>query len=347
MNLDADTRAGLLGAKLAGIAKSRAVAGASEGVRGPLPGGATLTLPDGAGMVLMADEPRRALGAALTWATRAGIRTGQGLTLVVDVDGDGHTQKEAAEELAWKVKGLSAPPTVWWVDGSSVEPAKPADVPTGPFTVPAEAAPAVAAAAKVEADVVPHADGLVTFEVLGLEVARCWPDASAPDGLAFKVGVGKHDREATDELHEGRPDAAAMARAAAAVRAGRRADVMPGPPALLARERWMRAVLQADPSPLGDGIRDLHNAHEPYPPGDLRRPHPAAAVAGDGTLVVCSCGVDLDLVGGCAASWLLAGRPARAIVVVPEGDDRPITRQLLDRLAFPADLVTVRPPWVE
>ena len=69
-----------------------------------------------------------------------------------------------------------------------------------------------------------------------------------------------------------------------------------------------------------------------------------AGVDGAPVVVVCSAGVDLDLVPFAAdAREALADSGARLILVVPEGDDHPVTRRLAARLAVPAEVVTVPP----
>jgi hypothetical protein len=149
------------------------------------------------------------------------------------------------------------------------------------------------------------------------------------------VGVGRHDRYAHDELHQGEPDAAVLAKTADLVRERRRADAHPGPANLLQRERWLRTTLDVAPLP------------EPAFPSDLRRSRPAAGLAENGdVLVVCSAGVDLDLVPTAADAWVAAGRrPSQVRLVVPAGDDMPITHELARLLLCPAKVLTVDPPW--
>ncbi len=63
-------------------------------------------------------------------------------------------------------------------------------------------------------------------------------------------------------------------------------------------------------------------------------------------LVVCSAGVDLDLVP--TAAWLRAwAAPAaeRVVLVVPTGCDQPILRDMAHLLPVPATVVAVTPPW--
>jgi len=339
MSLDEEARRRLLAAKAVGLARSQGMVPSGEPQ--PLLGGAATLVEGGGGWVLVQREPERALGAALAWSVRRGATS---TTCAIDVGSDGKPQLAAAALVAAKAAALASPPAVLAVTRSGVEVADPAPAPEpGPFSPSALAALRLDDAAAARADVVVHRNGTLTFEVLGLEVARV-----AADG-ALVVGVGKHDREATTELFGGEPTREALIRAAEVVRQERRPGAQPGPPNLLQRERWLRSALIADPGPLGvAAVRGpLVPVADPYPPADLRRSRPAAATAEGGrVLVVCSAGVDLDLVP--TAAWLRAwAAPAadRVVLVVPAGDDMPILHDLAPLLPVPASVVALEPPW--
>jgi hypothetical protein len=61
--------------------------------------------------------------------------------------------------------------------------------------------------------------------------------------------------------------------------------------------------------------------------------------------VACSVGVDLDLVPAAADARLLHRPAARLVLVVPERDALPVTRDLASMLATPAELVAVPGDW--
>jgi hypothetical protein len=179
-------------------------------------------------------------------------------------------------------------------------------------------------------------------------VARVLP---LPDGeWQVAVGVGQHDRQARDEMHPGEPLAASLERVVALVRELRVAGAPRHPANMLARERWLRAVLVAHPSLVGAAaLRDLAS---PLPRTDLRLAAPAAAAGTDPhgapLVVVASTGVDLDLVPTAAdarALHDLAGPPTPLLLVVPEGDDYAVTRELAAGLAAAAQVVTVARDW--
>ncbi|MEO5679345.1 MAG: hypothetical protein ABIS47_06730 [Acidimicrobiales bacterium] len=329
----------MLAAKAVAVARDRGAVPVGEPQ--PLLGGAATMVEDGGAWVLVQRDPERALGAALAWSLRHGATT---TTCVLDVGPDGRPQHDAAALVAAKAAALAPVPTVLVLTRTAVEAVEPAPRPSAaPASPSALAGLRLADAEAARVDVVVHADGALAFEVLGLEVARVAVDGS------LLVGAGKHDRNATNELYGGEPTREALVRAAEVIRQERRAGAQPGPPNLLQRERWLRAALVADPSPLTVvGVAGpLEPVPDPAPPVDLRRPRPAGATADAGrVLIVCSAGIDLDLVP--SAAWLAAwAAPSaeRIVLVVPLGDDLPILGDMAGLLPVPATLIAVTPPW--
>lgn len=348
MSLDDATRRRLLAAKAVAVVRSQGLVPAGEPQ--PLMGGAATLVGGGGAWVLVQLDAVRALGAALAWTVRhAPPGEGQGspaTTCVIDVGPDGRPQLEAARLVAAKAAAMASPPRVLAVVGSKVEAVEPSPLPApGPHNPAPAAAPRLDDAAAARADVVVHQDGAMTFEVLGLEVARVGVDGT------MAVGSGKHDRDATSELYGDQPTREALVRATEVVRQQRRSDAQPGPATFLQRERWLREWLVGDPRRLaGPGLAvqgPLLPVADPSPPVDLRQPRPAAATAEDGkVLVVCSAGIDLDLVP--TAAWVRAWAAPAAehiVLVVPTGDDMPILHDMAPLLPVPAAVVAVDPPW--
>ena len=282
------------------------------------------------GWVLADERPERAVGGALVWARQAGVD-------------EVHVMAEAATGLlARRAGAFSPPPVVWRVEGRAVEPAS-----ADPPAAEPEPAPEVEAFVPMLLDA--GADpvfegGVLRGEVLGLEVARVVADAS---GTRLEVGVGQADREAQRLLHADRPTAEALHRAVAAVRDVRRADAPEHQVNRLAGERWMRSILVRRPDLVG--ARHLEPVPSPVERSDLRQaaPAPAAGVdlAGRPLLVVCSTGIDVDLVPAAADARLSDGRDPRLLLVVPEVDDHPVTRWLAGRLVQPAEVTTLPGDW--
>lgn len=283
--------------------------------------------------MLVDDGERRSLGAALGWAERQGLSE---LHVVVDVAADPSTPGY----LAWRAAAFAAPPAVWALAGQELQPAT--EEPPPPDRVLPAAALALVPLIEEEGAEAVVEHGVLRAEVLGLEVAR---GVAAPSGgWRLEVGVGAHDRAALAELRPGEDPRAALRRVVAAVRRFRRAGVPAHPANLLARERWLRAVLIARPELIGVGA--LAPLPPPLPRSDLRLPSPAPA-AGEGVVVVASTGVDVDLVPAAAAVRRAHDPGARLVLAVPEGDDYPLTRRLAAGLAEPAAVRTVPRDWPE
>ena len=296
---------------------------------GGFPGGA-VARHNATGWVLAHERPERALGGALAWGRRAGVRE---LHVLAD---------RGTSLLARRASLFASPPRVWRVDGRITEPATPAPMEGEPVLAPDVSAfvPIIVAAG---ADPVAE-HGVLRAEVLGLEVARVVADH---EGTRLEVGVGAFDREAHRMVHGDQPTAQALAAAVAAVVDVRR----PGAPThqvnQLAGERWMRAILVRRPELVG--AASLTPVPSPVVRTDLRQlaPAPAAGVDLDGRplVVVCSTGIDVDLVPAAADARLTDARDARLVLVVPEVDDHPVTRALAEALREPADVVALGGDW--
>jgi hypothetical protein len=296
-----------------------------------------INVPGGAGFhdasrvwVYAPDDAARALGRALAVAAPRELPE---VHVIVEVD-DGDAARRA---------GLLRPPArVWRVDGRSLAPVSPAPLPVE-MEPPAGAERLVGILHAAGADVVVE-HGVIFGEIKGLEVARV---RVGDDGeVVLDVGVGRFDQEATALLHGHLPTEEALARAIDEVAAHRRPSAAPHPVNRLARDRWLRSQVLADPSLVGA------TALAPVPPASPRRntrdPLPAGAIGTDESgarlLVVCSVGVDLDLVP-VAADLAVRETAERAVLVTPQRDQVPVLRSLAARLPVPADLVAVEGDW--
>ena len=333
MPLDPERRVQLLGAKLSALVAERW--GTDERTPSTFPRGTALHDGGGRGWVLPdgASDVSRTLGPALFWAARHDVTE---LHLLVD-------DADEAAALARRAGELTLDVTVWSVDGRPLVEAAPAPPPVldPPLPPEAEAFVDVLRAAGAE----PVAErGVLVGEVLGLEVARVVVDE---DGAFLEVGVGKHDRHAQSLLHGDRPPAAALADAVAFVASHRRPGAAPHPLNRLAPERWLRSRVVADPSLVG--AAQLWPVSSPVVRDDLRKSAPAPAAGTDASgaplLVVCSTGIDLDLVPAAADARLRDGRGARLLLAIPRRDDLPVTRALAAALTDPAEVVPVPENW--
>jgi len=317
----AQRRAVLNGVKL------RALSGAS-GEADVFGSGAALVDGDRA-WVLVDDAPERRLGAALAWALRHGATR---LDVVAD-RGTGVLARRAAE--------FAFPVAVWHVDGRDLIQAVPEPFPEVP-ALPAHHEPfreLIAAGGAV-----PLVEGgVLVGEIAGLEVCRVVDDAH--DGTTrLEVGVGAHDREAFQMLHGDVPTADSLARIVATVAEHRREGAASHPLNRLAAERLLRWRLEQDPGLVA--ATELNPAEPPVPRPNLKDPVPCVAVGtaatGEPLLVVCSTGVELDVIPYAADArrahevrrpGVGEGAGARVVVVTPSRDRLPVVERIAGLLA--------------
>ncbi len=283
--------------------------------------------------MLIDDGAVARFGPALAWAGRKGATS-----LDVLVDGP---EPYTPGVIARRAACFSPAPAVWAVSGRSLTPAAPAEP-----VIDASAAhdPEVVGLLNAHDLEVVSEHGVLRGEVLGLEVARTVGDR-------LEVGVGRHDRIARTSMRPGESLSSALSEAAAVVRSLRAAGAPRHPANTLARGRWLRSVLVRTPSLIG--LSALTPVAPPLPWFDLPEAGPAPALGARPGLpapvvVVCSVGVDLDLVPTAADCRLLYGSPpdeTELWLVLPEGDDLQVTRSLAARLEPPASVHVVPRRW--
>lgn len=326
------------------------------------PGSAAASIGDRS-WVLLEYEPLAALGAALLWLEG---RADRGAVVVGSA-----SAAEVGATVALRLAGFDRPPDLYVATGRVLEAIDVPDLPSavelaGPagsfrrdeflHSVPRAAVSAVERlldvalgshpALVVESD---PEGAVLTFD--GLEVARF----RVSDGrVTFEVGVGAHDQDARRRVVGRRDlenstvdaDIADLDVAVRAVARYRDADGPPHPLARLAKSRRLRARVVRDPALAGlPSAVHLDPVLEPRPSRGLRPERPAFAAA-PGEVVVCSVGIDLDLVPSAVHGWLqVASRDPwpRLTVAVPERDAHRATRTLLRRVRREAQarLVTV------
>lgn len=340
MSIDPARRAQLLAAKLTQLVETTAGPGDRRSLA--FPGGAALAGDDGTWVLVdTSGHPNpgavaaRSLGPALAVARRAG--TIDRVNVIVD---------GAAGILARRASAFAFPPTIWLADGLDLSVAEPEPlVPEPPLD------PRVAAFA--DEITAAGADPVVEFgrligEVEGLEVCRVLLDA---DGPRLAIGVGRFDREAHELLHgpSGRLSGErndTLEGVVNLVRLHRVVDPEPHPLKRWAAARGLRSRVIREPGMVGaDHLVPIAPTMEPP---DLRTAWPAPAAGtddhgdhGDPIVVVCSVGVDLDLVPAAADVRIADGRDARLVLAVPERDVHPVTVDLAAALARPAEIVPI------
>lgn len=324
MTVSGEQRAGLYRAKLRALARDQL--GRVDGVDHSAGWGAALDS-DGAWTALLETQPAAAFGQAIALANRNGA---QSLDLLAASD---------TGALARQAELFAPAPTVWRIDGTSLEAAH-AEPLAMASTAGEVVVPARIEAVLHEADVdlvIEH--GVATGEVLGVEVARIM---TAHDGTQrLDVGVGAYDQGAFAAINPGLADGAALTAVVDQVRDHRRRGAEPHPLNRLVRERWLRAELIAEPGRIGQSA--LRPVQGVVAREGLYDVQPACAVGGD-VLVACSVGVDLNLIP--IAADLAAHHSCQRIVfVLPERDQYPITRELAASLVLPHEFVVADEPW--
>lgn len=349
----ADRRSRLLGVKLRALVGDHL--GDADGLASiepsSFPGGAAF-VSDRRAWVLVDGAADRSLGAAMAWAIR---NDADELDLIAEHD---------TGLLARRAGGFGFATRVWFAEERAL-------LATVPEPLPDAVEPDPAHLALVElieaAGATPNVEhGVVTGEVLGLEVCRVVDEptlgrltdehgtplaagagpveADGEGGVILEVGVGANDREAFQLLHGHIPKVDALADVVRSVGAHRAPGAPAHPLNRMAPERAMRAELVDQPARLG------LSALEPIAP-PVRRPSMkdvapcvAAGRSGDGDVtVVFSSGVDLELAPFVADVNLMRGRELGVAppvtVVLPERDQLPIARSLLDLLDHPVAVV--------
>jgi hypothetical protein len=282
--LDPDRRLQLSRAKLTALVRSHWGVGAFDGDPRPAMSGLVARRRE-QGWMLVDDDGGRALGRALLWARRSGVRE---LHLLFTAD-DGAPVAAARRGRLFRTQV-----GVWRVEGTDVSPVAPEPLPPEP-PVDTRAEPyrdrLTAAGAEPVAEW-----GTLYGDVWGLEVAR----VEREDGdVWLGAGVTKEDRLTHRLMWGDEPGEAAVRSVVGKVRAIREHDDLAHPLNQVARERWLRAWLLREPGQVG--VRDLAPVSPPVPRADdVRVRTPAAALGaseeGQPILIVCSVGFDSEAV---------------------------------------------------
>ncbi|MBI4884391.1 MAG: hypothetical protein HY826_10100 [Actinobacteria bacterium] len=308
---DDTRRRQLLAGKLSALAREHR-GSLSEPQVGEFGGGAAL-LVDAEAWVLLDERPEQGLGAAMAWALRRNAA-------VVNLLAEGGTGCLARRAIGWT-------PTVrvWQVAERTLQAARPE--PLVAAMPPPDGHMAFATLIS-ESGALPVIEfGVLTGEVDGLEVCRVVTDP-ATGAARLEVGVGAHDREAFQLLHGDRPTAESLAEVVRFVGSHRRPGATRHPLNLLAQERALRCRLVADSALIGAQL--VVPVAPPVPRTNVKDAVPCVALAtidGARVTVVCSTGIDLDVVPF-AVDALAAGGSDRCVVVMPPRDAIDIQRQL-------------------
>ncbi len=286
---------------------------------------------DGTAWVLLDEHPERGLGAALAWASRQ-----------ADVGDVAIIAEAATGVLARRAALFSTPATVWHAVERVLVPAVAEPYPTVADIDPLHAIWRPVIAEGGAEPVEEH--GVLAGEIRGLEVCRVVTDAHTGE-TRLEVGVGVHDRESFMTLHGNRPTVEALAGVVDAVARHRSVGAPLHPLNRLGAERFLRWQVLQQPERVG--AARLRVADPPVPRANLKDPVPCVAIgespSGEALVVVCSVGIDLDLVPFAvdARQMHLPDAPdAVVVLLVPERDASPVTRRLAEQAVGPVRIVT-------
>lgn len=312
------------------------------------PSGAALMVEETA-WVLIDGAADRSLGGALAWAIR---QRATSLQIIAAAD---------TGTLARRAEQFDFPITVWFAEERTLLPAVVEPLAVSPEPSPAHLDLTVTIEASGAVANIEH--GVVFGEVRGLEVCRVVDQptighfselgdvgltadeapvlSAVPEGVQLEVGVGDNDREAFRLIHGEIPTAEALRSVVDSVARFRSGEVPQHPLNRLGQERYLRWRLEQDPTLIS--MATVVAAEPPTPRPNLKDPIPcvAMATAADGSTrtVVCTFGVDIDLVGFVAD--VQVAMPAPVVVAAPARDLIPIARELLALLTEPVEIVAV------
>ena len=333
MDTSADRQAQLRAVKLRALVAGHR-AGLDQATLQPASGfglGAGLVV-DGEAWVLVAERPERGLGPALAWARQAGFPDSVSVLHVL--------AEESTGVLARRAEQLEVPVHVWQVNGRTLAPAVPAAV--EPADTIDERHERLRALIVAGGAIPVEERGVLAGEVHGLEVCRVTDGADGTPRL--EVGVGVHDREAFALVHGDVPTVDALTGVVATVATHRAPGAEPHPLNRLGAERALRSRLIADPAVVA--ARSLRTGQPPVARANVKDAVPCVAVGDDtegrSVVVVCSVGVDLDVVPYAVDAWLAAGdAEARLVVALPARDRLPVTETLASWARPTIELVAV------
>lgn len=270
------------------------------------------------------------LGTAIIWANATGCAK---INLIVDEGGAG---------LSFAASAFAEPvPTIWQATERTISEVEPV---TPTIDAPPDCPALTAELAAADLDVVAD-HGIWLGEINGLEVAR----VGERDGqCAIDIGVGAYDQFASAALTpEGRDVSESLASVVSMVRPHRIAGAEPHALGRLVRARWLRAQLVRDPSPID--AETLNPVPLLFERPGLMEGQPAAALGtrSDGSSVLVTFTVGLDLgIAETTAGLAAMHQPDEIIVVVPPRDHHQRIIDSVAALSVPSLVVAIPGEWV-
>ncbi len=285
------------------------------------------------GWVLLTRSAQAGLGPALLWMHKNKLHS---VNVIVD-------DPDVAAVLARRAELFELNISVWSVRDNQLVAAVPAAVGAN-LTASSEHLKFAPMIERSGADLVCE-HGVLSGEVLGLEVCRVVDDTTGVDGdlaARLEIGVGAHDREMFQMVNGRDATLESLAKVVNTVRAHRQPGAAKHPLNQLGAERLYREILIADPQLIG--ATNLKRAEPPVPRDNLKDPTPCVSI-GDmnsrAVVVVCSAIVDTDLVTFAADARLRLAPDAELVLAVAPNNVLPSMQQLASALRKPARFAVV------
>jgi len=287
--------------------------------------------------VFVDEQQARGLGPALLWALKENCSR----LHVLAESGTGVIARRAAE--------FDFPIMVWHVADRTLIPAV-----AEPFLEPVAADPRHEGFLPLIAEggatpLVEH--GIVTGEVLGLEVCRAVDDP-VTGSARLEVGMGAHDREAFAMLHGDKPTVNALADVVENVKLHRRPGALAHPFNRIAPERLLRCLALDSPGLVHTEL--LEPCDPPVARTNVLDTVPCVARGMsrvDGTfdtVVVFTSGADPDIVpfalDARAHTDHVHGTTSSLIIAMPESHVTPTNRRAIELARSRAGFVAISPP---
>ena len=323
-----DQRRRLESVRLAGALASRGVEPSSVTESTSAIGPAVVV--GGSGWLVAVEHEQHALSVAMLWANTTGVEE---LNLVVGSD--------RAPIVARRARCFAPRVIVWTYRDNALVEVEPLDH-EPQHVVPATHEKFASLIADCGVDVV-REHGVLTGEVLGLEVCRVVEDPNNTDGVRLEIGVGAHDRETFRLVHGAVATGEQLMDVARTVTAIRSEASAQHPLARLGIERLLRSRVVASPGIVG--ARTLRVAEPPVKRDNVKDPVPCVAVGeltdGSPLVVACTAIADLDVVPFGADARDRLRTDAELVIVAAPGNVTPSIRRLAGLLERPANFCEV------
>lgn len=282
------------------------------------------------GWVLVTQSPERGLGPALLWMHKYHLSR---LNVIVDA-------QDTAGVMARRAQLFDLDVMVWFVDGNVLTAAKPAPV-LLPLNVPDKYRLFSKTIERAGATVVCE-HGVLSGEVLGLEVCRVVNDPHIENKARLEIGVGSNDRELFQMVNGSDASEESLTNVVKTVLQHRQVGAAMHPLNRLGAERFLREVLIAKPGLVG--AHHLNRAEPPVARSNLKDAIPCVAFGealNRPVVVVCSAIIDTDLVPFAADARLHLEPGAELVLAVAPNNVMPSMTHLADTLHQPARFIVV------